>query len=698
MRFVPGPDLPGGGQIVGLDGIREAYLTGRGQLPHPRHRPDREGHPAPQGHRRHRAALPGRPREGHREDQEPRPGQEAAGHRRRQGPHRPQARPAPGHRGQERLQPRGRARAALPADPDGGLLRHQQRRPRRRPAAHAGAEGAAAIYVDFRIDVVRRRTAYRLRKREDRLHLVEGLLVAILDIDEVIQLIRGSDDTARPGPGSSRSSTCPRCRPTTSSTCRCAGSPSSPGSSSRPSATSCSARSRSSRRSSTTRSCCAARCPTSWPTWPRRTARRGAPCCWSPPAPRAAVATPLEVADDPCWVLLSSTGLLARTSTADPLPSEGGRAKHDVIVGAVRTTARGEVALVTSRGRMVRLSALELPTLPPLGGAPDPVRRRAAGALRRPGGGRGAAGARAARRRRRRAWRSAPPQGVVKRVTTDYPGRLDWEVVALKDGDQRRRRRRAARRRRDLVFVTSDAQLLHFPASAVRPQGRAAGGMAGVKLAAGASVVFFGVVDPAADAVVVTSAGSSGALPGTEAGALKVTPYAEYPAKGRATGGVRATGSSRARTPSCSPGSGGAGPGAAAQRRRRSSCPTPPAARRLGHAGRRSSPGSARRCADASSDHRTGAPNGRVTQSLPAGGAGPLRCVCKRFYLCPGSLIAEADNPSRRNQEMEAGNGPELKASRCGVVRPRPSCFSARISAVPGSLHATGQMITRRRG
>jgi DNA gyrase subunit A len=52
-------------------------------------------------------------------------------------------------------------------------------------------------------------------------------------------------------------------------------------------------------------------------------------------------------------------------------------------------------------------------------------------------------------------------------------------------------------------------------------------------------VTFFGAVDPAAEAVVVTSAGSSGALPGTEAGSLKVTPYAEYPAKGRATGGVR---------------------------------------------------------------------------------------------------------------------------------------------------------------
>ena len=40
--------------------------------------------------------------------------------------------------------------------------------------------------------------------------------------------------------------------------------------------------------------------------------------------------------------------------------------------------------------------------------------------------------------------------------------------------------------------------------------------------------------------MVVTASGSSGALPGTEPGSLKVTPYAEYPAKGRGTGGVRA--------------------------------------------------------------------------------------------------------------------------------------------------------------
>jgi len=90
--------------------------------------------------------------------------------------------------------------------------------------------------------------------------------------------------------------------------------------------------------------------------------------------------------------------------------------------------------------------------------------------------------------------------------------------------------------------VSTDASLLHFDAASVRPQGRAAGGMAGIRLADGHRVAFFGVVpaDVRDLGVVVTVAGSADALPGTQTGAAKVTPYELYPGKGRGTGGVRA--------------------------------------------------------------------------------------------------------------------------------------------------------------
>jgi DNA gyrase subunit A len=133
-------------------------------------------------------------------------------------------------------------------------------------------------------------------------------------------------------------------------------------------------------------------------------------------------------------------------------------------------------------------------------------------------------------------------QGVVKRVSPGgYPNRPDFEVIALKPGD---RVVGVAQGGDDdeLVFVTSDAQLLHFPASAVRPQGCAAGGMAGIKLDAGASVISFTVLAPddVASAVVVTVAASGDTLLGADPGTAKVSDFSEFPGKGRATGGVRA--------------------------------------------------------------------------------------------------------------------------------------------------------------
>jgi DNA gyrase subunit A len=64
--------------------------------------------------------------------------------------------------------------------------------------------------------------------------------------------------------------------------------------------------------------------------------------------------------------------------------------------------------------------------------------------------------------------------------------------------------------------------------------------MAGIRLGSGAKVVWFGALDGARASLVVTIAGSSTALPGTQTGAAKVADYADFPAKGRATGGVRA--------------------------------------------------------------------------------------------------------------------------------------------------------------
>lgn len=131
-------------------------------------------------------------------------------------------------------------------------------------------------------------------------------------------------------------------------------------------------------------------------------------------------------------------------------------------------------------------------------------------------------------------------QGIVKRVKPEYlSNRDDWDLISLTDGDQVVGAVSLATGDEDLVFVTSDAQLLRFAASTVRPQGRSGGGVAGIKLGPGARVVSFGAVNAETDAEVVTIAGSADALPGTQTGAVKVSPLSIYPSKGRATGGVR---------------------------------------------------------------------------------------------------------------------------------------------------------------
>jgi DNA gyrase subunit A len=133
----------------------------------------------------------------------------------------------------------------------------------------------------------------------------------------------------------------------------------------------------------------------------------------------------------------------------------------------------------------------------------------------------------------------ATASGVIKRVTDEpAPNRDSWEVIRLADRDEVVGAL-TVNDDDEIVLLSDDAQLLRFAASAVRPQGRSAGGMAGIRLAPGARVIALGAWSPGAPGVVVTLASDSSALLDA-GGSLKVTHGSEFPAKGRATGGVRA--------------------------------------------------------------------------------------------------------------------------------------------------------------
>ena len=400
------------------------------------------------------------------------------------------------------------------------------------------------VYLDHRISVITRRSMFRLARRQERLHLVDGLLIAILDIDEVIQVIRASDDgdQARTKLMSvfdlsqlqaeyilelrlrrlTRFSRIEleaerdRLRAEIAELTELLADPS-----------------RLRALVSTELDEVAERFGT-----PRRTLLTEAPPSIASSRSSRGPAPVLEIADVPCRVLLSTTGRAIRVDLPDgaEIVRPTRRSRHDALASSLATSSRTEIGAVTNLGRLIRFSPVDLPAAPP-----NSVQLAA---------GRRIEEYLALTDRKERvlglvSLTSSDPiaigtrQGVVKRVATGgYPNRPSFEVIALKPGDALVGVAQGTDAD-DLVFVTARGQLLRYAASAVRPQGASAGGMAGVSLGAGDSVVLFSSVDPAG-AVVATVSTSSSTLAGTDPGRAKVSELTEFPGKGRGTGGVRA--------------------------------------------------------------------------------------------------------------------------------------------------------------
>ncbi|MEV3958277.1 DNA gyrase/topoisomerase IV subunit A [Streptomyces albogriseolus] len=402
-----------------------------------------------------------------------------------------------------------------------------------------GLKELLEVYLDHRFTVVRRRSEFRRGKKRDRLHLVEGLLTALLDIDEVIRLIRSSENSAQAKQRLIEHFSLsdvqtqyildtPLRRLTKYDRIELEAEKDRLNAEIEELTRILESDAELRKLVSAELAAVAKKFGDDRRTLLLESA--GAPAT-----------VPLQVADTPCRVLLSSTGLLARTADDRPLAdtSGGKRVKHDVIVSAVPATARGEIGVVTSAGRLLRVNVIDLPQLPesmPVpnlsGGAPlaefvsleDDEQVVCLTTLDESSPG----------------LALGTQQGVVKRVVPDYPSnKEELEVITLKEGDRIVGATELRTGEEDLVFITDDAQLLRYPASVVRPQGRPAGGMTGIKLGEGVKVISFTAVDPAADAVVFTVAGSRGTLDDSVQTTAKLTPFDQYPRKGRATGGVR---------------------------------------------------------------------------------------------------------------------------------------------------------------
>ena len=634
MRYVPGPDWPTGGTIIGRDGIREAYATGRGTLTtraatHIEHVTARKQAIVV-------TELPYMV------------GPEKVIERISDGV---KNRKLEGISGAFDLTDRHNGTRIVIEiktgfDPHAVLVQLFKHTPLQdnfamnnvalvegRPHT-MGLKEMLQVWVDHRRVVIRRRSEYRKKKALERLHLVEGLLLAMLDIDEVIQVIRTSDDADA---AKSRLMVVfdldevqaqyildLRLRRLT-----------------KMNRIELEAERDDLKKSieELTRILASAEALDQVVTdemdeavakWgsPRRTvlldadpdgtltpvvaqgagasgvsksaleAVKAATTISSAEADVAAAAAAakktgeqstltgaLKIEDEPCVVMMSATGLIARTTPSamdvfNARSTSDERLRDDQITTIFETSTRATYGLVTSAGRLVLAQVVDLPALPAAatlslkGGvqadeligmteSTDPIRGErviTAIAMEQPTSGKTSAkdeseDGGAAEAKPLPSLAIGTRNGVIKRWNREAPTTMDsWPVIDLKDGDEVVFAAVAEDDDR-LVFISSDSSLLTFEAKNVRPQGRTAGGMAGIKLAKGARVAAFNVVPAGkvawtyeegengltsgSGAVVLTVAGDSDALPGTENGAAKVTPLEMYPTKGRATGGVR---------------------------------------------------------------------------------------------------------------------------------------------------------------
>ena len=402
-----------------------------------------------------------------------------------------------------------------------------------------GLRDLLGVYLAHRIIVTRRRTKNRLGKRQARLHLVEGLLKAIVNIDEVIRIIRASDevDQARTGLMTAFSLSELQAeyilelrlrRLTKFSKIELE--------SERDQlkaeiaelehllANDSALRDLVSREMNEVAD--------KYGDDRRTTLISDANQVVTSTAKKAAVSA--EMADTPCQVVLTASGMVARAGVGVEAAGTGKRRKHDAIRASFASTTRSDVGFVTSKGRLLRIHVGDIPSS---GESFEPG--MAANAKTFLGLPKDEQVINLIELTDTNQIALGTKQGVVKRVLADYPVKDEFELISLKPGDAVIGAAPASDTD-ELVFVTSDAQLLHFSAEQVRPQGRPAGGMAGINLDSSATVIFFGVVGNPDEAVVLTAANASDVIPGTDPGSGKVSSLSEFPAKGRATGGVRA--------------------------------------------------------------------------------------------------------------------------------------------------------------
>lgn len=218
-----------------------------------------------------------------------------------------------------------------------------------------------------------------------------------------------------------------------------------------------------------------------------------------------ATSAALQLSDEPCAVALSTSGLIARTSveTFNRWQAHSSNIFDTPCLSMFTTTTRATYALITSAGRLVIAHVADLPHLNQ--GNEDVLESLSNGVkaselltstqstdpIR---GEKVVAAIALSGSDSKTPLAIGTKNGVVKRWNFESPTTMDsWSIIDLKDNDSVINAALANDEDR-LVFISSDSSLLTFDAKQVRAQGRSSAGMAGIRLNQGCTVSAFAVV------------------------------------------------------------------------------------------------------------------------------------------------------------------------------------------------------------
>ena len=400
-----------------------------------------------------------------------------------------------------------------------------------------GLKEMLEVFLDHRKEVVLRRSAARRQKREERLHLIEGLLRVLLDLDAAIAIIRGSADTAQARDKLMRKFKLDETQANYILDLQLRRLTKYDQHELKEEQKRLTAEAGALNRIITDEKALRDQVGKELEEVrkqidrPRRSELKDVSLVEHVESVKTQLAAgDAEMVDTSCVVGVYSDGSVIRSSvsTASDLKSSG-RGKVNPVIGAVPARTRGKVVLVTNKGRGLRVETLHLMEDKIMAGsslglglakdekiiavAPSPDENQ--------DGGLGVF--------------FATRKGTVKITSPDYPVRSDeFDLIGLENGDEIVAANWVDKNIAGgvVALLASDSSLLVFGLDKIRPQGRTGAGVVGMKLGEG-SEILHGVALTAEEkenAVVISSTGLS----------VKNTPLRLYPLKGRATGGVRA--------------------------------------------------------------------------------------------------------------------------------------------------------------